>query len=161
MTIRDFQDADWPALWPLLTDVFRSGDTYAVDPDISEAEARTYWTRTPRRTLVFRDSAGALLGTYYLRTNQPGPGRHVCNCGYIVAASARGRGIATALCRHSLDLARELGYRGMQYNFVAATNTGALRLWQALGFDIVGTLPGAFHHPQQGDVDAHVLFQAL
>lgn len=161
MIIRDFEPADWPALWPLLEEVFRAGDTYAVDPAISEAEARSYWTETSRRTLISLDADGVLRGTYYLRTNQPGPGRHVCNCGYIVASSARGQGIATALCRHSLELARSLGYRGMQYNFVAATNTGALRLWQSLGFDIVGTLPGAFHHPQQGDVDAHVLFQAL
>ncbi|MCH8550619.1 MAG: GNAT family N-acetyltransferase [Natronospirillum sp.] len=159
--IRDYRDTDWPSLWPLLHEVFRTGDTYAVDPAISEVQARAYWTQTPLKTLVFEGEGGGLLGTYYLKTNQPGPGSHVCNCGYIVAPAARGQGLATTLCRHSLDLARDLGYRAMQYNFVASTNSGAVRLWESLGFAIVGTLPGAFCHPQQGDVDAYVMFQTL
>lgn len=161
MTIRDYQDADWPALWPILHSVFRAGDTYAVEPAISEQEAQTYWTRLPRRTLVMTGDDGRLLGTYYLKTNQPGPGSHVCNCGYIVDSAARGQGVASALCRHSLELARELGYDAMQYNFVASTNSGAVRLWQQHGFEIVGTLPAAFRHPQQGDVDAYVMYQRL
>lgn len=160
--IREFEPADWPKVWALLEPVFRAGETYAVDPDITEDAARQYWTELPRQTWVAVDEgSGELLGTYYLKTNQPGPGRHVCNCGYVVAAAARGRGVASDLCRQSQDAARALGYRAMQFNCVAASNTGAVRLWQKLGYDIVGTLPGAFLHPALGEVDAHVMFKRL
>jgi hypothetical protein len=114
----------------------------------------------PRKTWVIEE-AGQLLGTYYLKTNQGGPGQHVCNCGYMVAAEARGRGLATALCEHSQEQALALGYKAMQFNFVAATNTGAVRLWKKLGFAEVGRLPGAFNHPQQGYVDALVMYKWL
>lgn len=160
-TIRAATSADWPAIWSILQPVFRAGETYAVDPDIDASSAQSYWLEQPNACLVAVSVWGEIVGTYYLKTNQPGPGNHVCNCGYVVSAEARGQGVASALCRHSLDLARSLGYRAMQYNFVAATNVGAVRLWQSLGFDIVGTLPGAFHHPTRGDVDAHVMYQVL
>ena len=110
----------------------------------------------PRKTSVAEDD-GELLGTYYLKTNQAGPGAHVCNCGYMVTDTARGRGIATAMCEHSQQVARDLGYEAMQFNFVASTNEGAIRLWQKLGFDIVGRPLGAFKHPRQGKVDALVM----
>ena len=102
-----------------------------------------------------------MLGTYYLKTNQPGLGAHVCNAGYMVAGQARGRGVGRAMAEHSLEEARRLGYRAMQYNFVASTNEGAIRLWKRLGFDVVGTLPGAFRHEGQGYVDALVMYRHL
>jgi len=101
------------------------------------------------------------VGTYYLRANQAGGGRHVCNCGYVTKATASGRGIARAMCLHSLALARSRGYRAMQFNFVVSTNERAVRLWQSLGFEIVGRLPGAFRHPIQGFVEALVMYQTL
>lgn len=161
VTIRAFTDEDWPGVWSVLRPVFRAGETYAVDPEISEPEAREYWTVQPRSCQVAVNKQGAVLATYYLKTNQPGPGSHVCNCGYIVGEAARGQGIASRLCEHSQTLAMELGYRAMQYNFVAASNTGALRLWQRQGFSIVGTLPKAFAHPRQGLIDAHVMYKQL
>ncbi len=161
VTIRAFTDQDWPGVWAVLRPVFRAGETYAVDPDITESAARYYWTVLPRTCQVAITQRGTVLATYYLKTNQPGPGSHVCNCGYIVDASARGQGIASRLCEHSQKVAKELGYKAMQYNFVAASNTGALRLWQRLGFTIVGTLPKAFAHPSQGLIDAHVLYKQL
>ncbi|MEX1057124.1 MAG: N-acetyltransferase [Natronospirillum sp.] len=160
--IRAFQSSDWSAVWAVLEPVFRAGETYAVDPAITEKAARSYWTQLPEQTWVAVDEGNdAVLGTYYLRTNQPGPGRHVCNCGYVVGASARGRGVAAALCEHSQRQAVTLGYRAMQFNCVAATNEGAVRLWQKLGYAIVGTLPGAFQHPVQGVVDAYVMYKPL
>lgn len=160
--IKVFTDQDWPAIWAILEPVFRAGETYAVDPDISEQEARHYWTVLPAQTWVSVDAAsGEVLGTYYLKTNQPGPGSHVCNCGYVVSGQARGRGIASALCAHSQTAAVALGYRAMQYNCVAASNTGAVRLWLKLGYEIVGTLPGAFMHPVLGEVNAYVMFKRL
>lgn len=153
--------SDFPALWLIIEPIVRAGETYAIEPDIGADDMADYWLTRPEETWLFEAGNGEVLGTYYLKTNQPGPGSHVCNCGYMVAASAQGQGVATALCRHSMERARALGYEAMQYNFVAATNTGAVRLWQSLGFDIVGTLPGAFHHPAAGRVDAYVMYQWL
>ena len=161
LTIRQYAPGDWPALWAIMEPVFRAGETYAYDPAITEAEAQRVWIELPAATYVAVDEAGMLLGTYYIKPNQPGLGAHVCNCGYIVAAAARGQGIASRLCEHSQDEARRLGFRAMQFNLVVSTNTGAVRLWQTLGFPIVGTLPGAFNHPLLGYVDAYVMYKQL
>mgnify|MGYP001179023221 CR=1 FL=1 len=112
-------------------------------------------------TFVATDENGALLGTYYLKPNRAGPGDHVCNCDYIVSEDARGQAVVTQLCEHSQREAVRRGFRAMQFNLVVSTNEGAIHLWQKLGFDIVGTLPGAFRHPQQGYVDAFVIYKKL
>lgn len=158
--IRAFHQDDWPAVWALLEPVFREGRTYAVPRDITEGEARVLWTGAPRTTWVATDTHG-ILGTYYLKPNQSGPGGHIANCGYVVAERARGMGVASAMCEHSQELAASLGFRGMQFNLVVSTNTGAIRLWERHGFEIVGTIPGAFEHPELGFVDAHVMFKTL
>ncbi|WP_160154878.1 GNAT family N-acetyltransferase [Microbulbifer sp. ALW1] len=160
MTIREAKPADFDAIWPIFCEVARAGDTYAYPRDIAREQAFELWMNSPRKTLVFEDQ-GEILGSYYLKTNQSGPGAHVCNCGYMVASAARGRGIAAAMCEHSQDLARALGYRAMQFNFVASTNEGAVRLWLKLGFETVGRLPRAFDHPTQGYVDALVMYKWL
>ena len=85
----------------------------------------------------------------------------MCNCGYITAPAARGRGVARAMCEHSQRVARELGYTAMQFNFVVTSNEGAIALWQKLGFETVGRLPKAFRHPKLGLVDALVMFKSL
>lgn len=159
--IRTFEETDWPALWRVLEPVFRAGDTYSFAMDISEAEARRVWIDNPVSTFVAESDGGQIAGTYYIKPNQPGRGAHVCNCGYVVAAHARGQGMASALCEHSLQVALAQGFRAMQYNLVAATNEVAVRVWQKYGFKIVGTLPGAFNHPQKGYVDAHVMYKVL
>lgn len=159
--LRSFEERDWPALWKLLEPVFRAGETYAFPTDIDAAEARSRWVEAPTATWVAFDPAGDLVATYYIKPNQPGPGSHVCNCGYIVADHARGQGIAGTLCEHSQAEALRLGFRAMQYNLVVETNKGAIHLWEKHGFDIVGTLPGAFRHPAQGYVDAHIMFKTL
>ncbi len=158
--IRPATANDFAAIWPIFEDIVSRGDTYAYPRATTQAEAERLWITNPRVTFVAED-AGVIVGTYFLKTNQDGPGDHVCNCGYMVAAAARGKGVASALCTHSQEIARELGYAAMQFNFVAATNTGAVRLWQKLGFEIVGTLPGAFRHPDQGYVDAFVMYKWL
>ncbi|AKS45645.1 Ribosomal protein S18 acetylase RimI [Octadecabacter temperatus] len=159
MMIRRATDADWPAIWDMLRPVFRAGETYAVSRDIDEAAARAMWMDAPAATFVAQD--GEILGTYYIKTNHQGGGAHVCNCGYVTADAARGRGVAGMMCEHSQDAARDLGYGAMQFNMVLASNAGAVRLWQKLGFDIVGTLPSAFDHPTLGTVDGHVMWKAL
>jgi ribosomal protein S18 acetylase RimI-like enzyme len=161
LVIRPFEASDWPALWPLLQSTFASGDTYAFDPKSSEAEIHRAWIELPAATFVACTDEGRLIGTYFIKANQPGLGSHVCNCGYVTASEARGRGVATALCEHSQDEARAMGFRAMQFNLVVATNEGAVRLWRKLGFDIVGRLPGAFAHRELGDIDALVMFKRL
>ena len=93
--------------------------------------------------------------------NQPGRGAHVANAGYMVAEAARGLGIGFALGEHSLETARGLGYRSMQFNFVTSCNPSAVRLWQRLGFEIVGTLPAAFRLDGGELADAYVMSRAL
>lgn len=159
--IRELVEADWPQVWGILRPVFAEGETYAYPRDIGEAQAYLEWVEKPSATLVAEDEAGRVVATYYLKPNQPGQGSHVCNCGYVVAAQARGRGIAARMCRHSQERARQAGFLAMQFNLVAATNLGAIALWQREGFETVGTLPGAFHSPARGYVDALVMFKAL
>jgi ribosomal protein S18 acetylase RimI-like enzyme len=161
MQIRRYTDADWPAVRALLEATFAIGDTYAFAPDSSEAEIHRAWIEVPQSTWVACNDDGTLLGTYLLKPNQHGLGGHVCNCGYVVAPAARGRGVATAMCEHSQREALARGFRAMQFNLVVSTNSGAVRLWQSLGFSIVGTLPGAFRHRRLGFVDAHVMFKTL
>lgn len=161
ITIRPCQPSDWPALWPILQATFSTGDTYTFPADAGEAEIRHAWTVVPAATFVAVDEGGALLGTYYLKPNQPGNGSHVCNCGYVVAEAARGRGLAAMMCGHSQVVAVEKGFLAMQFNFVVSTNAGAIRLWERLGFGIVGTLPLAFRHPAEGLVDAYVMYKWL
>jgi len=160
MLIRRAGANDAPAIWRIIGPTIRAGETYALDRDMSEAQALAYWLGGDRETYVAEDE-GAIVGTYYLRANQAGGGSHVCNCGYMTSAAATGRGIARAMCMHSIERARELGYRAMQFNFVVSTNTRAVALWQSLGFAVVGRLPQAFRHPALGDVDALVMFRKL
>ncbi|WP_093038932.1 GNAT family N-acetyltransferase [Roseovarius azorensis] len=158
--IRLAREDDFAALWPIVRDVIRAGDTYALDPGLTRETVRDLWMHQPRATYV-AERDGEVLGTYTLKTNQAGGGAHVCNCGYMVGEAARGQGIARAMCLHSQDEARAMGYLAMQFNFVVETNRGAIALWQSLGFETVGRLPRAFRHPQAGLVDARVMFKWL
>jgi L-amino acid N-acyltransferase YncA len=160
MFIRKAGDADAAAIAEIIMPTIREGSTYALDPNLPEAEALAYWLGADRETFVAVDE-GVIVGTYYIRPNQAGGGRHVSNCGYMTSAAATGRGVAGQMCEHSLQHARASGFRAMQFNFVVSTNDRAVRLWQSLGFGIVGRLPGAFNHPQEGFVDAFVMYQML
>lgn len=158
--IRAATEADFEKIWPIFRAIASAGETYAYPRDTSREQARRLWLELPRKTFV-AEEGGGILGTYYIKTNQSGPGSHVCNCGYMVAANARGRGLATAMCEHSQAVALELGYKAMQFNFVASSNEGAVRLWLKLGFDTVGRLPNAFKHPSLGYIDALVMYKWL
>lgn len=160
-TIRRFQAADWPQLWPILQSTFASGDTYAYAPDSSEQAIRDAWINSPTATYVAVDDSGVVLGTYFIKPNQPGLGAHVCNCGYVVASAARGQGTARLMCEHSQIAALEMGFSAMQFNLVVATNVGAIALWKKLGFAVMATLPKAFAHQQLGLVDALVMYKLL
>lgn len=160
LTLRPAGAADFDALWPMLRAVIRAGETYALDPDMPRAAVFELWMRAPRETIV-AEIDGAAVGTCYIRTNLQGGGAHVCNCGYVVDARARGRGVARQMCLHSQQRARALGYLAMQFNFVVETNRGAIALWESLGFATAGRLPRAFRHPRAGLVDARVMHKWL
>jgi len=160
MMIRPAREADADAIWSIIAPTIRAGETYPLPRDMSQRDALAYWFAVGHAVFV-AEADGRIVGTYYLRANQTGAGAHVANCGFMTAVDAFGKGVARAMCAHSLEEARRRGFRAMQFNFVVSTNARALRLWQALGFQIVGRLPGAFAHPSLGYVDALVLFQPL
>ena len=160
--IRPYAAADWDAVWAILEPVFRAGETYAFPRDIAAADANTAWTSAPKQVFVAVDEpTGQLLGTYYVKPNFEGAASHICNCGYVVAESARGRGVAARMCGHSQAEALARGYRAMQFNLVVSTNESAVHVWKKMGFAIVGTIPEAFRHPRLGFVDAYVMYKRL
>jgi len=161
MKIRQATDTDRDAVWNIFHEVAADGDTYALDPNISREDALAYWFAPGTHTFVAEQPAIGIAGTYILRPNQSGGGSHVANAGFMVSTSARGRGIGRAMAEHCLSEALRLGFRAMQFNYVISTNTSAIRLWQDLGFEIVGTLPDAFCHPRKGYVDVHVMYRSL
>ena len=161
MKITQMTDEDWPDVWAIMEPNIRAGETYPYAMDMPEREAHRMWREVTEAAYVARDDDGNATGTYYIKPNQPTLGAHVANCGYLVAESARRQGVGSAMCEHSQKEAVRLGYRAMQFNLVVATNVGSYRLWQKMGYDTVGTLPGAFKHPKHGYVDAYVMFKTL
>ncbi|MBI3704890.1 MAG: GNAT family N-acetyltransferase [Rhizobiales bacterium] len=160
VTIRPAAPGDDGAIWAILEPTFRAGETYPIPRDIGRAEALAYW-RDPGHAVFVAEAEGCAVGTYYLRANNRGGGAHVANCGYMVAPAASGRGVARAMCRDSLERARQRGFRAMQFNFIVASNERAVHLWQSCGFGVVGRLPQAFAHPRLGLVDALVMVRSL
>jgi len=158
--IRPARSADRVGIAAIIMPTIRTGTTYALDRHMSEAEAFAYWIGADKETFV-AEEMNTIVGTFYLKPNQAGGGRHVCNCGYMTLRAAAGRGVARAMCERSIELAKARGYRAMQFNFVVSTNERAVRLWQSFDFEVVGRLPGAFDHPADGEVDALVMYRVL
>ncbi len=160
MTIREAAAADVDAIWEIFESVVKDGDTYAFAPGTSKETFLNLWFGAPVRTYV-AVADGEILGTYFIKPNQPGLGAHIANCGYMVHPAARGQGIGGKMCEHSLSVAKELGYKGMQYNIVVSTNTKAVELWKKFGFRIIGTIPGGFRHIRLGYIDAYIMFREI
>ncbi|WP_371055598.1 N-acetyltransferase family protein [Rhodosalinus sp. K401] len=160
LAIRPAIAADDDAIWAILKPVIEAGDSLVADPRGGRAGALAYW-RPPGAETFVAEEEGRVLGTYYLKPNQPGGGGHVANAGYCTAPWARGRGVARKMLAHSLEEARARGFRAMQFNFVVATNTRAIETWDRAGFTVVGRLPEAFRHPAEGLVDALVMHRRL
>jgi len=160
MQIRPASDADRAAVLAIVAPILKAGETYAIDRDLDSAGVLAYWFAAGHEVFVAEDE-GTIVGTYYLMANQGGGGAHVANCGYMTAPAARGKGVARAMCAHSLERAVARGFRGMQFNHVVSSNAAAVALWKSMGFAIVGTLPAAFNHPRLGYVDSYVMFRSL
>jgi L-amino acid N-acyltransferase YncA len=160
MQIRPATNADHDAIWDIFHEIVAAGDTYAFDPQMPREEALAYWFRADTHTYIAKEN-DSVVGTYILRPNQSGPGSHVANAAFMVARDAEGAGVGRRMAEHCLTEARRMGFRAMQFNFVVSTNTRAIHLWDQLGFKIVGTLPGAFRHPEKGFVDVYVMYRSL
>lgn len=160
MTIRPAESSDANAIWSILEPTIRAGETYTLPRAMDRETALAYWF-SPAHTVFVAEVEEEVLGTYYLRANQGGGGEHVGNCGYMTATNAVGRGVATAMCRHSMEYARSQGFLAMQFNFVISTNLPAIHLWRKFGFEQIGRVPNGFLHPTLGYVDALVMYRAL
>lgn len=161
MQIRPARPEDEDAVWAILEPICASGEVFCVARDGGRPAAFDYWYSGAGRRVFVAETEEGILGTSYLRPNQGGGGAHVANAGYATAPAAQGKGVARALLAHSLETARASGFKAMQFNFVVATNRRAVATWEAAGFAIVGRLPGAFLHPDEGYVDALVMHRPL
>ena len=161
ITIRPANSQDIDAIWAILKPIFRAGDTYAIDQDITQNAAIAFWAKGTHSAFVAHDAQNQILGTYYICANQQGGGRHVCNCGFATAQGAQGQGIAQHMLTHALATARQSNYEAMQFNFVVESNAAALKIWHKAGFAEVGRLPNAFRHPKRGPTDALILYKSL
>jgi len=160
MTIREASANDIDAIWEIFEKVVNDGDTFAFAPGTSKESFLNLWFAPLMKTYVAVED-GQISGSYFIKPNQPGLGAHIANCGYIVHPAARGKGTGGKMCKHSLGIAREQGYRGMQFNIVVSTNTKAVELWKKLGFRTIGIIPGGFRHILLGYVDAYIMFREI
>ena len=158
--IRKAVSADERAVWQIIKSVIATGETYVFDPDTPEVEMIAYWF-SPEKYVYVAEENGSILGTFWLKANQPGLGSHVCNAAYMVAPSAAGKGIGRKMAEFSLDEARRLGFTAMQFNFVVKSNTAAVRLWESIGMEIIGEIPDAFEHKQLGMTNALIMYRKL
>jgi len=159
--IRRATDDDWPGIWPIWHEVVATGETYCWPPETDEPAARAAWMLPEPAQVFVATGAGGVVGTALLQPNQPGLGSHVANAAFMVDPSAHGHGLGRRLATYVLHQAREQGYRAMQFNAVVSTNAAALRLWDSLGFRVVGTVPEAFRHARAGLVDVHIMYRRL
>ena len=160
MEIRRATQTDQDDIWRIIHPVISAGDTLAFDPASSKEEMLTYWLSPDKHTYVATMN-GVVAGTFFIKNNQPGLGAHIANAGYVTAPEARGRGVGKMMCEYSLAEAKRLGYHAMQFNIVVKSNEGAVRLWQHLGFDIIGEIPEAFNHRKNGLTNAYIMYRKL
>ena len=162
MLIREATAEDWPAIWPLFHTIVAAGETFTYPVDLSQDTGREFWMYpAPNRTVVAVDDDGTVLGTAKMNRNQMGNGSHVASASYMVDPARSGQGVGRALCTYSVEWARAEGFRAVQFNAVVETNTHAVKLYESLGFTVVGTVPEAFRHPQHGYVGLHIMHLAL
>jgi len=158
--LRKATDNDKPAIWQIIKAVIAGGDTYVFSPDSGEAEMMAYWF-TPDKHNYVAALDGEVVGTFWLRANQPGLGSHVANAAYMVSPNAGGKGIGRQMAEYSFGEARKLGFSAMQFNFVVKSNTVAVKLWESVGFEIIGEIPDAFDHAKNGMTNAYIMYRKL
>jgi ribosomal protein S18 acetylase RimI-like enzyme len=158
--VRKAQTSDRDEIWDIIRAVIATGDTYVFAPDSPEDDMLAYWF-SPEKHVYVAEQDGEVLGTFWLKPNYPDLGSHVCNAAYMVAPNAAGKGVGRRMAEFSLDEARRLGFTAMQFNFVVASNTAAVRLWQSIGMEIIGEIPDAFDHRENGPTNAYIMYRKL
>lgn len=158
--IREATEHDKLAVWQIIKAVIATGDTYVFDPDSPEAEMIPYWF-SPEKYVYVAEDKGEVVGTFWLKANQPGLGAHVCNAAYMVGPQAAGKGIGRKMAEYSLDEARRLGFTAMQFNFVVKSNEPAVRLWKSIGMEVIGEIPDGFDHREHGMTNALIMYRKL
>jgi L-amino acid N-acyltransferase YncA len=161
VSIRPATADDWPQIWPIFQEIVEAGETYAYPADLTSEQARALWLERPPSSTVVLEEAGRILGSAKMGPNRPGRGGHVGTASFMVDADTRGRGVGRRLAEHTVQWHRDQGFRAIQFNAVVETNTAAVHLWQRLGFEIIGTVPGAFESRTHGYVGLHVMFLDL
>ena len=160
IAIRLATDLDRTGIWQIINAVIVSGDTYVFDPDTPEDEMMAYWF-SPEKHVYVAEDEGGVLGTYWIKANQPGLGSHVGNGAYMVSPEAKGKGVGRKMAEHSIEEARRLGFHSIQFNFVVKSNEVAVRLWKSVGFEVIGEIPDAFNHKQNGLTNVLIMFRKL
>jgi len=154
-------DKDYDEVWVIFSNVISGGDVFSFEPNTSKADLKKLWFADNMDTFVAVDNLGKVIGSYYVKPNQPGLGSHIANAGYMVHPDEKGKGIGQLMCQHSIDFAREKGYLAMQFNMVVSSNDSAVKLWKSFGFSTIGTIPQAFRHQRLGLVDAYIMHKKL
>lgn len=158
--IRKALETDKPAVWQIIKAVIAGGDTYVFEPDTPEDEMLVYWFSPEKHVYVAEDD-GEILGTYWIKANQPGLGSHVGNGAYMVSPNAKSKGVGRKMAEHSIEEARRLGFHSIQFNFVVKSNEVAVRLWKSVGFEVIGEIPDAFNHKENGLTNAYIMYRKV
>ncbi|MBC7900893.1 MAG: GNAT family N-acetyltransferase [Saprospiraceae bacterium] len=158
--IRTAANHDKPAVWQIIKSVISGGDTYVFAPDSTEEEMTAYWFSAEKHVYV-AELDGEIVGTMWLKSNQPGLGSHVGNAAYMVSPNAKGKGVGRKMAELSIKEARRLGFKSIQFNFVVKSNEIAVKLWQSVGFQIIGEIPNAFRHAKNGMTNAYIMYRKL
>jgi len=158
--IRKASKADEPRIWEIIKSVISSGDTYVFAPDSSKEKMLAFWCDAEKKTFVAL-SEKKIVGTFFLKANQPDLGSHIANAGYMVAPEARGKKVGRMMAEFSIEEARRLGYVAMQFNFVVKSNEAAVKLWLGLGFKIIGEIPEAFNHIENGLMNVYIMHRKI
>jgi L-amino acid N-acyltransferase YncA len=154
-------EKDYDGVWEIFSEVISGGDVFSFLSDTPKTELKKRWFADNMDTFVAVDNSGKIVGSYYIKPNQPGLGSHIANAGYMVHPGEKGKNIGKRMCQHSIDFARDKGYLAMQFNMVVSTNESAVKLWKSFGFSIIGTIPQAFRHQRLGLVDSYIMYKSL
>lgn len=174
ITIREQTEADKDHIWKIIHEVISKGDTYYFAPDSSKEKMLDFWFDKKKRGYVAvmsepdADADGPktiidspIIGIFYISQNFPDLASHIANAGFMVSPEARGLGVGRAIAEFSLEEAKRLGFKAMQFNFVVKSNETAINLWKDLGFEIIGEIPDAFHNSETSFTNALILHRKL
>lgn len=141
--VRNFTEADLPAMTQIWNAIVEDGIAFPQTERLSLEEAQRFFKGQTYCGVA--EWEGQVVGLYILHPNNVGRCGHIGNTSYGVLDDVRGRGIGRALVVDSIEKAREWGFRLLQFNAVVRTNTGAIHLYERLGFQRLGTIPGGFY----------------